>query len=237
MDKLREDWLTEGLIDFEYKKYLLLGYLKKIKEKFSAVELYPSLSDLMFHYRNLEQIKNSKQVLHQSFPKVLKGVDLERLTMNYENLVTDDSVMEELASIIEYASSRLSKSIADGNEINDFVERNVLFEPVGIASIYENEGYLLIGTTKSKSVNIFRYQVTLYQSSESNERGVSTSLVGKESLSYSNSLRQIRTKLIAEYRDIPNPATFSLHSKMKFPVNATLLPIAKRLLIRSINVS
>ena len=28
MEKLSKDWLTQGLIDFEYKKYVLMAYLQ-----------------------------------------------------------------------------------------------------------------------------------------------------------------------------------------------------------------
>lgn len=31
MDNLQKDWLTQGLIDFEYKKYVLLAYLNKAR--------------------------------------------------------------------------------------------------------------------------------------------------------------------------------------------------------------
>jgi hypothetical protein len=53
MERLKDGWLTEGLIDFEYKKYQLMAYFKHVKESFNRVELYPFLSDLVFHYRNL----------------------------------------------------------------------------------------------------------------------------------------------------------------------------------------
>jgi hypothetical protein len=32
MNKLSENWISEGWIDFEYKKYLLLAYLKNVDE-------------------------------------------------------------------------------------------------------------------------------------------------------------------------------------------------------------
>ena len=53
--KLKENWLTEGLIDFEYKKYQLLAYLKRVKDSFNKVELYPFLSDLVFSFSPLLQ--------------------------------------------------------------------------------------------------------------------------------------------------------------------------------------
>jgi hypothetical protein len=34
MATLHDNWLTEGLLDFEYKKYVLLNYLKHIDQQF-----------------------------------------------------------------------------------------------------------------------------------------------------------------------------------------------------------
>ena len=57
MKKLEKDWLTSGLIDFEYKKYILLAYLQEVKGNFDSNKLYPHLSDLIFHYQNLLDLK------------------------------------------------------------------------------------------------------------------------------------------------------------------------------------
>ncbi len=43
MDKLKDNWLTDGLIDYEFKKYQLLAYFKQVKESFQRIELYPYL--------------------------------------------------------------------------------------------------------------------------------------------------------------------------------------------------
>ena len=71
MEKLSKDWLTQGLIDFEYKKYVLLAYLQTVKKSFGKVELYPFLADLVFHYRNLVAVKENKALIRESFPKEL----------------------------------------------------------------------------------------------------------------------------------------------------------------------
>jgi hypothetical protein len=73
MEKLSKDWLTQGLIDFEYKKYLLMAYLQTVKSSFGKVELYPFLADLVFHYRNLQAVKgkqglNTRLVPEGTFP-------------------------------------------------------------------------------------------------------------------------------------------------------------------------
>ena len=69
MKQLSEDWLVEGHIDFEYKKYILLGYLRSIRNNFNLNKLYPFLSDLIFHYQNLVALKNKKKEYTDFFPK------------------------------------------------------------------------------------------------------------------------------------------------------------------------
>ncbi len=40
MSTLPKNWLTEGLIDFEYKKYILLSYTQQVKGSFKERKLY-----------------------------------------------------------------------------------------------------------------------------------------------------------------------------------------------------
>src|SRR5688500_4378817 len=101
MERLSKDWLTQGLIDFEYKKYLLLGYLQTVNKSFSKVELYPFLADLVFHYRNLMAVKENKALIRESFPKEISLEEFKKLELSYRQMVEDDSIMSELESIID----------------------------------------------------------------------------------------------------------------------------------------
>ncbi|MFY0602006.1 MAG: hypothetical protein JXR03_20195 [Cyclobacteriaceae bacterium] len=237
MDQLRQDWLTEGLIDFEYKKYVLLAYLKSIKRKFRTIELFPYLSDLILHYRNLEVVRNSKQVISDSFPKVISKADFQKLQISYESMVRDDKTMEELESIIMYAIERLTDVIGEGKEVHQFVEENVELLPVGISSTYEKEGYLFIRRENSKTISIYRYQVALFESATDKYRGISTTYINDERISYSKSYEKVKLSLSKRFNDLPSPATYLLLSKMKFPEKATLLPLAKRLLVQYISAA
>ena len=110
MKNLKHDWLTEGMIDYEYKKYILLAYLKDIKAKFNATELFPFLSDLVFHYRNLQRIKANKEVIYESFPKSISKADFKKLEFTYQRMVKDDDLMSELEDIISFAIPRMEKN-------------------------------------------------------------------------------------------------------------------------------
>jgi len=121
MDQLNENWLTEGLVDFEYKKYMLLAYLKKVKESFTRVELYPFLSDLVFHHRNLIAVKENKAMIYDRFPKRLSLENLQNLKVNYKKIVEDDAVMQEIESIIDFALPQFKSSLEEGSFIYEYI--------------------------------------------------------------------------------------------------------------------
>ena len=61
MKTLSETWFAEGYIDFELKKYTLLAYLQQVTSYFNESKLYPQLSDVIFHYNNLQALKENKK--------------------------------------------------------------------------------------------------------------------------------------------------------------------------------
>ena len=163
MEKLKHDWLTDGLIDFEYKKYILLSYLQNVKNSFDKTELYPHLADLVHHYQNLVALKENKESLTKNFPAKAEGLDMKKLEIIYHELIQDDEIMKELGDIIEYAVPMFKNSLEEGKEIYEFVERNCELSPVGLLPLYVDEGYLFIHTSTSLDTSIYRYQVTLIQ--------------------------------------------------------------------------
>jgi hypothetical protein len=74
MKTLSETWFAEGFIDFELKKYTLLAYLQQVNKYFNETKLYPQLSDVIFHYNNLQALKENKKYLQEQFPKKLTGI-------------------------------------------------------------------------------------------------------------------------------------------------------------------
>ena len=48
---LPSDWLTGGILDAEYKGYLLLAWLKQVERDFREVKIYPGLSNLIEQHR------------------------------------------------------------------------------------------------------------------------------------------------------------------------------------------
>ena len=237
MNKLKHDWLTDGMIDYEYKKYILLAYLKDIRKHFNQAELYPFLSDLLFHFKNLQKVKSNKEIIYESFPKSISKADFKKLQFTYKKMIHDGEVMKEIEDIISFALPRLKEGIEEGKELYEFVEDNIEFSPIGLTPIYTNEGYLLINQDTAKDVGIYRYQLTVFESSNENYRGISTEFLGIEMKSLSKSYQAMKLDLVKKYTYLPNPATYLIVSKLSFPVIQTLLPVAKRLLVRHLSAA
>ena len=235
MKELKFDWLTEGIIDLEYKKYILLAYLKDVRHNFSLNRLYPYLSDLVFHYRNLLLIRENKKMIFEKFPKSISKADFEKLQVTYKKIIEDDDIMKELGDIIEFSMENFKHLLDEGKDIYEFVEENIEIIPIGLSPLYSREGYLLVQEQKNTEMEVYRYQITLFESAVEKYQGVHTRLIDKIEKSLFFTYENIKLMLVKKYHDLPNPATYLLTAKYEFPHTETLLPVAKRLLVKYIN--
>lgn len=234
MKTLPKNWITEGLIDFEYKKYQLLAYLQETEREFQAVKLYPVLGDLIDHHRTLEELDSGKTQLNKLFPKALNGIDFQSGQLQYESTVKDGNMMEEIAQITSFALPRIKSQIEEGRSIYNFVEDQVEFEPVGILPIYNREGYVLLTQERKSEVHAFRYKSNFLQLAGEKFRSITLWLVGVFQKTLVQTIEKLKMQLVREIKELPNPATWRLHSQHAFPIEETLIPVGKRLLLRSV---
>jgi hypothetical protein len=235
MAKLSKDWVTDGLIDFEYKKLQLLAYLQYTHKHFHELKIYPHLADLINHYQELNKLQRGKADLNRLFPKEIDSIDFEKLKINYKSSLSDDEVMNEIAMILDYSLPKLNSQIQEGKEIYDFVEDNVEFRPVGIIPIYNQEGYILLSTEYSSLIHAFKYQSDFLVYAGEKYRMVKMWLITVFQKTLINTLSKIKLDLVREFKELPNPATWHLHSKSDFPLEETLIPMSKRIILKSVN--
>lgn len=234
MRTLSKNWMTEGLIDFEYKKYQLLAYLQETNKHFQAAKLYPSLGELIEHHRNLNEFKSGKKKLSDMFPKALSNVDLDQAKLHFEPREKDGNLIEEINQITDFALPKIEKQIREGRTIYDYVEDQVEFEPVGIQPLYNREGFVLLTREQSSEVHAFRYKSGLLQFAGEKFRSISLWLIGVFQKSLVKTLEALKLDLVKEVKELPNPATWRLHSQQSFPIDETLVPISKRLLLQHV---
>lgn len=235
MTDLQKNWLTEGIFDFEYKKYVLMAYLQEIDNQFTQNRLFPHLKNLKFHFDSCIAIRSNKKRIRTSFPKNLTGIDVIEWKLKYEETVQDDPYLNELNYILDFAIPRFSQSIHDGTERFSEVEENVTISPVGIMPLRVEEGYLLFLHTFQPMVSIFEYQLALYD--EMRERYLKTQYRETVRIGLGNTISQLKIDLTRKNKSLPNPATYVVESKYEYPLHEALLPVAKKLMLKQMNVA
>jgi hypothetical protein len=235
MKELSKNWFIEGSLDFEYKKYILLDYLQEINRHFDKSKLYPNLTDLIFHFNNLLYFKKNKTMLQQSFPQRLTLADIEAVKLTYQKIVDDDSSMKEIEAIITYALHKMDPAIQTGKEIYDFVESRLNIDPVGIVPLMPYHGYFSLRNGKEKTHGIYEYQITIFENKDDKYRGINISFVDTYEESITKTPEAVKLDLIRLNKYMPNPAVYYVQSDIAFPLEQTLLPVAKRSLVKYIS--
>lgn len=235
MKSLSETWFTEGYIDFELKKYTLLAYLQHVNSYFNQNMLYPQLADIIFHYNNIVAFRENRKFLQEHFPKQLTEINMKKLQLEYEKMIEDDEMMKELEDIVRYSAQKIKTAIQNGTEIYEFVEDKLIIEPVGLIPLDTNEGYLLISDGYFNTTIAYQYQLTIFEKHDEKYRGLKTAFIQKWMRSVSNSAENIKSELIRNRRELPNPAVYSIETELAYPMEETLLPIAKRTFVKYIS--
>jgi hypothetical protein len=235
MKTLSETWFADGYIDFELKKYTLLAYLQEIHKYFNQNKLYPQLADIIFHYNNLAAFRENKKYLQEQFPKKLTGLQIEKLQILFEQMIEDDELMQELEEIINYATGEIQRTITNGTEIYEFVEDKLVIYPVGLVPLDSNEGYFFLSEGSNNGTRVYQYRLSFFEKHDEKYRSIRTEYIDSWSRNLVNTYENIKVELLRLKQDIPNPAVYSIETELKFPVDETLLPIAKRSLVRYIS--
>lgn len=234
MKDLSPNWLTEGLLDPEYKRYQLLAWLQQVEQQFAQVKLYPWFNDLLFHYRNLQQVRQNHQLIYEQFPKELTRADFARLKLVYTQLIEDDSFMRSLEEIISFSLPQLQRWVNEGRDIYNFVEENVSISPVGLTAINKDEGYFFLLAHPFSQTDIYRYQITIFEGPEDRYRAINVVHLETQPKSRLQTFESLKVELIRRQQSLPNPATWLVEARVAAPRNETLLPVVKRRLVQYI---
>ena len=230
MSKLSKDWLTENHIDFEFKQYLLLAYLQEVKENYKSNKIYPYLTELIGHYKNLLLIKKNQAELKENSAKELKGFDFINGKLVYH---TDEKIelITVLNQIIDFALPLLAENIQEGKTIYEWVEEHVKMKPVGITPLRKDAGYFFLHYTNEKDVFAYRYELSIISFQGQNHKALHVNEFEHYECSLSTSYESIKIDLISKNKDLPNPAVYAINCDVKVPMNETFLPLAKRYFI------
>ena len=237
MKTLSETWFADGYIDFELKKYTLLAYLQEVNKYFNENKLYPQLSDVIFHFNNIIAFRENKKYLQEQFPKKLTGIQLQKLQVLYEQMIEDDELMQELEEIINYSAGKMKNTISNGTEIYEFVETRLNIFPVGLVPLENSEGYFFLAEGTYRTTRVYQYCLSIFHKQEEKYRSIKTEYIDNWERNIVNTYESIKAEIIRKKKDLPNPAVYCIETELAFPLDETLLPVAKRSLVRYISAA
>lgn len=229
------DLFTQVQADFEMRQYKILVALKKITEDFQHNKIYPHLSHLAELHRTLSDIKTRLEDLRSEFPKRIKKIDFVNQEIEHEVVFVDGSDLQKVEELIEWSMPFIEAKIEEGKTIYEFVNEKILLEEVGIVPNYTDEGYFFVPDNEEAKLLLFQYEVSIFQSAKDQYRSLKTqflkALGQRRALMSPNS---IKLDLINEFKELPNPATYSFQTELSFPFNETVFPVVKRKLMRQL---
>ncbi len=232
MKSLSETWFADGYIDFELKKYTLLAYLQEVNKYFNENKLYPQLAEVIFHYNNIVAFRENKKYLQEQFPKKFTGMQLQKLQVLYEQMIEDDELMSELEDIIHFAEGKMLSTISSGTEIYEFIEDKMIISPIGIIPLEQNEGYFFLSESATRDTRVYYYRLSIFEKHNEKYRSIRTEFINSWYRSMANTYENIKTELIRNRSMLPNPAVYAIEAGLSYPIEETLLPIAKRSLVK-----
>ncbi|HMB97622.1 MAG TPA: hypothetical protein VKM36_04015 [Balneolaceae bacterium] len=230
------DLFTNVQDDLEKRQYVILGALKKISEQFQFYKIYPHLSRLIELRRILKEVIAGIYDLRSKFPKQISKLDWVNRVIEHEVIFTSGTDISSVEDLIEWALPRIENVIEEGVAIYEFVESELTVEQVGILPEYKDEGYLFVPDNQKKSLNLFRFEVSIFQSTHDQYRALKTQFLKYlEQDRIKLSPGSVKLDLIREESELPNPATYAFNTELDFPFETTIFPVAKRRLMHILN--
>lgn len=231
---LPHQWIAGGLRDAEYKEYVLLAWLQKLKSEFRSTRLYPALADIIQKHKELTHLQ--RELTANRGQGEATAMDFQKMRIVRSSTSKHEPLEDYLQDLIRRALPHLSLAIEEGKALYDLVDSQLQFLPIGVQPFHVSEGYLLvtIGSNNQRQLQAFRYAKSRIVRGKEAFLELKMECVESRRLSRLEQPENVKWSLIGRHKDLPQPATFHAHLDWNAPVRQTVLPIARRKLLQEI---
>ncbi len=230
---LHLDHFMGAINDMESAQYRILDALKQTRSAFKQNIIYPHLGALVQLYGALKQIAGGIEDVQQGMPRRVREIDFENRQLVYDIPGLEEDQIEQVRELIGWAMPHIQEAIEEGRTIFEFVEDHLHLGEVGIVPSYVEEGYLIVPDRRSDALYILQYTLSLFTDVQERYRSLKTTHVKTlTQRTIHRSPHSIKLELMEENRALPNPATYLCNIELDIPFEETLLPVAKRKLMR-----
>lgn len=211
--------------DLELAEYRVRALEQRARQGFRMGELIPHLPLVGELHRTVCALLNTVQGLAPTRPGAITGIDWLRGTVQREAVAPEEDT-SGWADFLRWAEGLLTPLVEEGRTLLAFVESKIRLQPVGILPMITREGFLAVevGAEAWRAWRFSSFVQTGLQAAALN--------VQEEPSVEAPHPQGVREVLRKRYADRSALACFSIHTDVPFPVEATLLPAARRPLER-----
>lgn len=157
MNSLSKNWLTEPIIDFEYKKYTLLAYCQWLDSALHESILFPAYLELAGHYTFLDAFLKKKQLHSSALPKQVTGIQWDPPSLKYKANEIPSEEVKEINQIATFGHCQLEKRKHDFESVIAQKSKSINAKQVGIFGDRVDRGFVMI--PDDSDVVVYRYRV------------------------------------------------------------------------------
>lgn len=228
MVEFDQDWFYTGPIDYEFKKYSLLGRLKRLQAMLKRNMIWSVITEIEAQLDGLYRFKYEKEVLDDRL-KVAKDIDFINFQIIYEVPADASSdQLEVLHRIANEAIVRFEDVYMDARLSWREVEKNIKLTWVPEKKPMLSHGYAALIHDK-KTINICHFEKPSRLASD--WRTFKFELIDQLPYTKANDLLILRDKYIGEDK---SPLFGRLDYSIQIPFEDAVLPICQSIVYSSL---
>lgn len=234
MEALNISTFIKAADDVELSKYKVLAILNRYVSALHKNKVYPALAELISVRNEIELMLEQMSLFDTELVINLNFSDFNEFENYDEPFEYDEDDLQKVYEFMSWALPEIDKAIEEGKILFDFVDENIQLEEVGVMPLYKNEGYFMIPDKKHDLMKIYKFEMSLFSTPDNPLRTLKSKLVDLISLKApeTQSPYELKNHILRRFTDLPNPATFYFDTDLDFPFVETILPTAKRKLVR-----
>lgn len=156
MREFDQEWFSAGPMDYEFKQYILLGKIKRLRGFVQQGLIWPVIEEIEHQLDFLYRFKYEKETLDDKM-LVAKDIDFVNFRIIYErpeDVISDQ--MEVLHRICNEAIDLLEDVYMDARLVWREIEPNIKLTWIPKKQIFVNQGYVAMIHNK-KQVYVYRF--------------------------------------------------------------------------------
>lgn len=224
---LDKNWLTSIPFDYELKYYRLMAGIQLMQSSINSYELYSVLEEIEVHLHELYVIKHNRDIVDERL-KVLKGIDIDTMTLSYEYQQNDPTV-EELYELCDKGIEELEELYKKLRERWRTAEKNIRITEIPERRFLHRKGFVFLVLEDETILKTFSFDFpgefskTTWKEVELNEEAKTQYMIRK--ISSFISTIEGRSE---DYR------FFRVDVKKNYPVEDCVIPIVKHSIFNTI---